>query len=232
MEESGSEGLDELLMARKDTTFMKEVDFVCISDNYWLGKKKPCLTYGLRGICYFFVEVECCANDLHSGLFGGTVHEGMTDLFALMNTLVDKDGKILVDGVNDDVAPLTNDEVKTYKDIEFDVEDYRKDIGAEKLIHGQDKAKTLMARWRYPSLSLHGIEGAFYEPGSKTVIPRKVVGNARHVQLGVLLTRTRKTRSRRMQEEQEHLTALAYCKMTPNNMTNLQASFPSALFPT
>ena len=48
MEESGSEGLDELLISRKDTPFMKDVDYVCISDNYWLGKKKPCLTYGLR----------------------------------------------------------------------------------------------------------------------------------------------------------------------------------------
>lgn len=33
-----------------------------------------------------------------------------------------------------------------------------------------------MHRWRYPSLSLHGIEGAFSEAGSKTVIPRKVIG--------------------------------------------------------
>lgn len=33
-----------------------------------------------------------------------------------------------------------------------------------------------MSRWRYPSLSLHGIEGAFAEPGAKTVIPKKVVG--------------------------------------------------------
>lgn len=36
--------------------------------------------------------------------------------------------------------------------------------------------KTLMARWRFPSLSIHGIEGAFSEPGAKTVIPRRVVG--------------------------------------------------------
>lgn len=57
MEESGSEGLDELVFARKDT-FLKDVDYVCISDNYWLGKSKPCITYGLRGICYFFVEVQ------------------------------------------------------------------------------------------------------------------------------------------------------------------------------
>lgn len=34
----------------------------------------------------------------------------------------------------------------------------------------------LMHRWRYPSLSLHGIEGAFSGSGAKTVIPRKVVG--------------------------------------------------------
>ena len=76
MEESGSEGLDELLASRKGSPFMNAVDYVCISDNYWLGKEKPCLTYGLRGICYFFVEIKCCAKDLHSGSFGGTVHEG------------------------------------------------------------------------------------------------------------------------------------------------------------
>lgn len=29
---------------------------------------------------------------------------------------------------------------------------------------------------RYPCLSLHGIEGAFYSPGAKTVIPAKVNG--------------------------------------------------------
>lgn len=38
------------------------------------------------------------------------------------------------------------------------------------------QVKTLMHRWRFPSLSLHGIQGAFSEPGAKTVIPRKVSG--------------------------------------------------------
>lgn len=88
MEESGSEGLDELLFARKD--WFKDVDYVCISDNYWLGTTQPCVTYGLRGICYFGLEVECASKDLHSGVFGGTVHEAMTDLIHLMGTLVDK----------------------------------------------------------------------------------------------------------------------------------------------
>jgi cytosolic nonspecific dipeptidase len=60
------------------------------------------------------------------------------------------------------------------------VEDYRNDIKTAKLVHNEDKIKTLMARWRYPSLSLHGIQGAFSEPGSKTVIPRKVIGKGSH----------------------------------------------------
>ncbi|XP_071550810.1 cytosolic non-specific dipeptidase isoform X1 [Panulirus ornatus] len=175
MEESGSEGLEELLKAQKNK-FLAGTDYVCISDNYWLGKNKPCITYGLRGICYFFIEVECCTKDLHSGVFGGTVHEGMADLIYLMNTLVDNKGKILIPGIKDEVAPVTAEEKNLYKDIDFDVEDYRKDLGHDRLIHHNDKMNTLMARWRNPSLSLHGIEGAFSDPGAKTVIPRKVIG--------------------------------------------------------
>lgn len=174
MEESGSEGLDDLLNSRKDT-FLKDVDYVCISDNYWLGKRKPCITYGLRGICYFFVEVECASKDLHSGVFGGTVHEAMTDLCHLMASLVNHKGQILVDGLNDAVAKLTPEEEKLYDPIDFDMEDYRKDVGHKRLIHDQ-KAHVLQHRWRFPSLSLHGIEGAFDGEGAKTVIPRKVTG--------------------------------------------------------
>merc|ERR1712183_595534 len=75
-----------------------------------------------------------------------------------------------------EVVPVTAEEEALYKDIDFDVEDYRKDLGHERLVNDKDKMKTLMARWRNPSLSLHGIEGAFSEPGAKTVIPRKVIG--------------------------------------------------------
>ncbi|XP_053106214.1 cytosolic non-specific dipeptidase isoform X1 [Hemicordylus capensis] len=174
MEESGSEGLDDLIFAQKDA-FFKDVDYVCISDNYWLGKKKPCITYGLRGICYYFIEVECSDKDLHSGVYGGSVHEAMTDLIALMGSLVDKKGKILIPGIYDAVASLTDEEHQLYDKIDFDLAEYAKDIGATRLLHGTKK-DVLMHRWRYPSLSLHGIEGAFSGSGAKTVIPRKVTG--------------------------------------------------------
>lgn len=167
MEESGSEGLDDLLHARK--AFFKDVDYVCISDNYWLGTTQPCITYGLRGICYFGLEVECAVKDLHSGVFGGTVHEAMTDLIHLMGMLVDKNGRILVPNVYREVAPLMPSEKEIYDKITFDVDAYRADMGTTKLLHNEEKTALLMHRWRYPSLSLHGIEGAFSDPGQKTV---------------------------------------------------------------
>ncbi|KAM4705932.1 cytosolic non-specific dipeptidase [Rhinophrynus dorsalis] len=174
MEESGSEGLDDLIFARKDT-FFKGVDYVCISDNYWLGKNKPCITYGLRGICYFFIEVECSSKDLHSGVYGGSVHEAMTDLIALMGSLIDKKGKILIPGINEAVAPVLEEEKAIYDAIDFDLQEFANDIGSDRLLH-ESKEKILMHRWRFPSLSLHGIEGAFSAAGAKTVIPRKVIG--------------------------------------------------------
>lgn len=100
----------------------------------------------------------------------------MTDLIYLLNTLVNKEGRIQVTGIYDDVASLETAERASYKNIEFNVDHYRNDIGCNRLLHQEQKEQILMHRWRYPSLSIHGIEGAFSEPGAKTVIPGKVIG--------------------------------------------------------
>ncbi|XP_060869260.1 cytosolic non-specific dipeptidase-like [Metopolophium dirhodum] len=174
MEESGSIGLDELLIKKKES-FLKDVDYVCISDSYWLGTDKPCLTYGLRGMSSFFVEVEGSSKDLHSGMYGGTVYEAMSDLLYILNQLVDVKGKILIPGIDEGVEPLSEKEKELYEKIEFDVDAYISEIGASKS-QKETKEELLMSNWRYPSLSVHGIEGAFSGPGFKTVIPRKVTG--------------------------------------------------------
>ena len=73
----------------------------------------------------------------------------------------------------------TEKELESYKQVEFDIESYKVDAGVDgitdTLLH-DTKEKILMHRWRFPTLSLHGIEGAFDGQGSKTVIPRKVKG--------------------------------------------------------
>lgn len=159
----------------KQKKFFKDADAVCISDNYWLGTEKPCLTYGLRGCNYYSVAVSGPGQDLHSGVFGGTAQEPMTDLVRLLATLVDTNGQILIPGINDLVAPVTDEEKKLYGSIAFTMDNIHESLGSKTTIY-PDKERTLMARWRYPSLSVHGIEGAFSTPGAKTVIPAKVTG--------------------------------------------------------
>ncbi|GMM29646.1 metallodipeptidase [Martiniozyma asiatica (nom. inval.)] len=174
MEESGSIGLDKLI-ADEAKKYFKEVDTVCISDNYWLGTKKPVLTYGLRGCNYYQIIIEGPGADLHSGIFGGVIHEPMTDLMKVMSTLVDVRGNIQIDGVNEMVAPVSEKENEIYENIDFDVDDLNAASGSNTAIYN-NKRDILMHRWRYPSLSLHGVEGAFSGGGAKTVIPAKVLG--------------------------------------------------------
>uniref|UniRef100_A0A1I7RQI7 M20_dimer domain-containing protein n=1 Tax=Bursaphelenchus xylophilus TaxID=6326 RepID=A0A1I7RQI7_BURXY len=119
MEESGSEGLVDILTKHKDS-FLGDVDATCISDNYWLGRNKPCLTYGLRGVCYYFVEVSNPKQDLHSGIYGGALHEPMTSLIKLLGTLTKTDGTINIDGLYDLVAPMKEGEDALYENIDFD----------------------------------------------------------------------------------------------------------------
>ena len=178
MEENGSEGLFETIAAEAQSgMFLSDVDFFCISDNYWISKTKPCLTYGLRGVAYFQLTVKGCEQDLHSGVLGGAVHEAMTDLIHLMASLVDSKGKILVPGVYESVQEVTPEEEALYEPILFDLDEFKDEnkICSGKLLH-DNKKSLLMHRWRYPTLSLHGIEGAFSSVGAKTVIPAKVKG--------------------------------------------------------
>uniref|UniRef100_A0A673KQE8 Beta-Ala-His dipeptidase-like n=1 Tax=Sinocyclocheilus rhinocerous TaxID=307959 RepID=A0A673KQE8_9TELE len=149
MEETGSNGLDDMIVAQKDS-FFSDVDYIIISDCVWLSRR-PALTYGTRGNCYFFAEVEGPKKDLHSGVYGGTVMEPMTDLISILG------------------ADLLR-QLKTLHII-------RLCFGCSTKLFPLDSSKVdlLAHRWRHPTVSIHGIEGAFSSPGTKTVIPAKVI---------------------------------------------------------
>ncbi|RDX40895.1 Zn-dependent exopeptidase, partial [Lentinus brumalis] len=126
MEENGSERLDALIkteVTKGKESWFDGVDCVCISDNYWLNSRTPCLTYGLRGLVYFKLTISGPARDLHSGVFGCMVHEPMTDLINIMGKLVTPDGTILVPGVEDMVPSAQHDEIAIYEKLDYSVSD-------------------------------------------------------------------------------------------------------------
>ncbi|CDO74561.1 hypothetical protein BN946_scf184896.g1 [Trametes cinnabarina] len=205
MEESDSEGLETLIhseASRGEDGWFHGVDCVCISDNYWLNTRTPCLTYGLRGIAYFKATVSGPARDLHSGGFGRVVHEPMTDLIYLMGRLVTPKGQYPRSWGRGDgrcrrcrgtvchfehavwsslgarsMVELTPRESyrEIYEKLDYTIQDVEDAVGAP-ITLSDDKATVLMGRMRMPSLSLHGIEGAYSGPGGKTVIPATVSG--------------------------------------------------------
>jgi len=99
----------------------------------------------------------------------------MTDLMHLLATLVNNKGEIQIPGLMDLVAPVTEEEKSLYGNIAFTMDNLYESLGSKTSIF-DNKEQTLMARWRYPSLSVHGVEGAFSSGGAKTVIPAKVTG--------------------------------------------------------
>ncbi|XP_046304589.2 LOW QUALITY PROTEIN: beta-Ala-His dipeptidase [Marmota monax] len=160
MEEAGSVTLEELIKKEKDR-FFSSVDYIVISDNLWLSQTKPALTYGTRGNSY------CRTQSSFLPAFFFSVH--------FVGSLVDSSGHILIPGIYDQVAPLTEEEKKLYEAIEMDLGEYRNNSQFRKFLF-DTKEEILMHLWRYPCLSIHGIEGAFDEPGTKTVIPGQVIG--------------------------------------------------------
>ncbi|MFH4977513.1 hypothetical protein AB6A40_004222 [Gnathostoma spinigerum] len=99
----------------------------------------------------------------------------MADVVWMMNQLVELDGSIKIPELLRLVRPITDEERKLYETIDFDPAHYKKQIGASAL-RCPSKVELLMNMWRNPSLSLHGIEGAYSGPGGKTIIPCHVTG--------------------------------------------------------
>jgi Cys-Gly metallodipeptidase DUG1 len=62
-----------------------------------------------------------------------------------------------------------------YEGLDYTIADIEQAAGAP-IALSANKVDVLMGRMRSPSLSLHGIEGAFSGAGGKTVIPAKVAG--------------------------------------------------------
>lgn len=65
--------------------------------------------------------------------------EAMSDLIYLLDTLVDVYGKILVTGVYQDVAPITEAEKEIYKSIDFKPSEFQSEIGCNKLLTVQKR---------------------------------------------------------------------------------------------
>jgi len=168
-EEIGSNNLEPFLEEYKE---LLKCDYIVVSDTAMYDYDMPSICYGLRGLTYMQVEVTGPNRDLHSGSFGGAVHNPINALAEIICKLKDEKGKILIDGFYDDVTPLTDKEREEFKRLPFDVERYKKGLEIDD-IHGEEGYSTLERTWARPTLDCNGIWGGFQGEGAKTVLPSK-----------------------------------------------------------
>src|SRR5580700_3201442 len=79
-----------------------KADALVVSDTSMLAKGVPSITYGLRGLNYYQVELTGPAQDLHSGVFGGAVPNPLTILSEMIAKVHDKNFRVAIPGFYDD----------------------------------------------------------------------------------------------------------------------------------
>lgn len=168
-EEVGSVSLWKFVTQNKQRL---KADALVVSDTSMLARGVPSITYGLRGLNYYQIEITGPAQDLHSGVFGGAVPNPITILCELFAKLHDKNFGVAIPGFYDDVAPLSRAERKALNSLPWKEKDFRKTVGAPALC-GEKGYSIVEQVWCRPTLELNGIWGGYTGEGSKTVIPSK-----------------------------------------------------------
>ncbi len=168
-EEIGSPSLPDFIREHRD---LLAADVAAISDTHILGKDAPSIVYALRGMAYVEVEVTGPGADLHSGIYGGAVHNPIHALCEMIAQLHDADGRITIPGFYDRVRELTPAERAEMAKMPFDREAWLEETGAS--TDWGESAYTIVERASArPTLDVNGIWGGYIEKGAKTVLPSK-----------------------------------------------------------
>ena len=168
-EECGSPSLETFIREHQG---LLDADVAVISDTGFLGREKPSIVYGLRGLAYLEVEVTGPDHDLHSGLYGGAVLNPINALCTIIGQLQDENGRITVPGFYDNVRELSDEERDQLAGVPFDREEWLQEAGVVRDWGEPDY--TIMERTMIrPTLDVNGIWGGYIEPGAKTVLPSK-----------------------------------------------------------
>lgn len=166
-EEIGSKNLGEFI---KKHAGMLKADFCINPDAGIINENSPTITYGLRGLAYFEIRVYGPDHDLHSGLFGGTIHNPAQALTELIAGMHDKKGRITLPGFYDKVRKSSKAERAEIARLPIKPRDILKMTGAPALWGEPDYSPEERVGIR-PTLEVNGLLSGFTGEGSKTVLP-------------------------------------------------------------
>ena len=164
-EEAGSRGFARTVQENRH--LIGPIDWILLSNSYWLDDHIPCLTYGMRGVIHAKILISSSLPDRHSGMDGRpTLHEPLKDLTVILSGLVGDTGTdVRIPGFYNHVAPLDKAEKKRYDAITSALLPGHPEIKDAKAF-----TESLTQRWREPNLTIHRIDVP--EPKAAVTISR------------------------------------------------------------
>jgi acetylornithine deacetylase/succinyl-diaminopimelate desuccinylase-like protein len=163
-------GSPNLLPFLKRNRRALRADAAMMSDTRMLGPDQPALTYSLRGQLAVELELHGPHHDLHSGNFGGAVHDPLQALCEIVAQLHDRDGRIAIPGFYKHVRRWSDAERKYLSRTGPSDKAILREAGATAAWgeHGYSIYERLTLR---PSLAVTGVQGGHGGAGPKGVIP-------------------------------------------------------------
>ena len=166
-EEIGSPHLETFIAEHKE---MLACDFAVNPDSGLMGEEYPTITYALRGLAYFELRVYGPAQDLHSGIFGGVVHNPANALAELIAGMHDEQGRVTLPGFYAKVRDLSNEEREELRRLPIDDKHFLQQTGVPAL-YGEAGFTAEERAGVRPTLDVNGLLSGFTGEGSKTIIP-------------------------------------------------------------
>jgi acetylornithine deacetylase/succinyl-diaminopimelate desuccinylase-like protein len=167
----GTPGLESFVQ-RNQTAL--HADAALVSDTRMLGPGRPALGYAQRGTVRFELEVNGPRIDLHSGNFGGAVHNPVQALCEIIASLHNPGGRVNVPGFYDHVREWSAEERAYMKRTGPKDADILRD-GSVTQPWGEAGYSLYERITIRPALTVNGIAGGYQGAGIKTVIPARAV---------------------------------------------------------
>lgn len=170
-EEIGSENLTNFIQANTERL---KADVCVISDSGMPAIDQPSIVYALRGLSYMEIHVRGSKQDLHSGGYGGIVHNPALALAQIISKFHNPDNSIAVPGFYDDVLPLSDEERAEL--LKNDIrETTLREITGVTQSWGEEGYTLRERQSARPTLEVNGLYSGFTGEGAKTVLPAKAM---------------------------------------------------------
>lgn len=166
-EEIGSSNLETFVAAHAD---LLAAGSVTICDGAMHADGQPSITYSLRGLVSAEFWLTGPDHDLHSGQYGGTIHNPAQVVAEMVTALHKADGTVTVPGFYDDVRKLSKSERDEIAKTDWEFAGWQSETGAPDE-WGESKFTLTERTTVRPTLEINGIYGGFSGEGTKTVIP-------------------------------------------------------------